>query len=156
MWHSGNEPGKRVLRPHARGGLGAVFVALDAELNHEVALNQILENHADDAVSRARFVLEAEVNGGLEHPGIVLVHALGSYPDGRPCYAVRFIRGDSLKEAVNRFHADVGRVESAKADKAHRKSQGHHDGARPRWASKTRPTPRDPGRRSLELRKFRR
>jgi serine/threonine-protein kinase len=61
----------RLLRPHARGGLGEVFVALDSELHREVALKQILEKHADDPVSRQRFVLEAEVTGGLEHPGIV-------------------------------------------------------------------------------------
>jgi eukaryotic-like serine/threonine-protein kinase len=96
----------RVLRPHAKGGLGAVFVALDAELHREVALKQILDGHADDPVSRQRFVLEAEITGGLEHPGIVPVYGLGAYADGRPYYAMRFIRGDSLKEAVARFHAD--------------------------------------------------
>ena len=96
----------RVLRPHARGGLGAVFVALDSELHREVALKQILDQHADDATSRQRFVLEAEVTGGLEHPGIVPVYGLGTYADGRPYYAMRFIRGDSLKEAIERFHGD--------------------------------------------------
>jgi serine/threonine protein kinase len=96
----------RVLRPHARGGLGAVFVALDAELNREVALKQILDHHADDANSRTRFVIEAEITGGLEHPGIVPVYGLGSYGDGRPYYAMRFIRGDSLKDAIAAFHAD--------------------------------------------------
>jgi serine/threonine-protein kinase len=97
----------RILRPHARGGLGAVFVALDAELNREVALKQILDHHADDPTSRHRFLIEAEVTGGLEHPGIVPVYGLGSYADGRPFYAMRFIRGDSLKEAIEHFHADV-------------------------------------------------
>jgi eukaryotic-like serine/threonine-protein kinase len=96
----------RVLRPHARGGLGAVFVAHDEELHREVALKQILQQHADDPTSRKRFVLEAEITGGLEHPGIVPVYGLGAYSDGRPFYAMRFIKGDTLKEAIDRFHAD--------------------------------------------------
>jgi eukaryotic-like serine/threonine-protein kinase len=96
----------RVLRPHAHGGLGAVFVALDAELHREVALKQILDSHADEPTSRQRFVLEAEVTGGLEHPGIVPVYGMGTYGDGRPYYAMRFIRGGSLKEAIDRFHND--------------------------------------------------
>jgi hypothetical protein len=87
----------RVLRPHARGGLGAVFVAVDEELHREVALKQILDRHADDPVSRQRFLLEAEVTGGLEHSGIVPVYGLGTYADGRPYYAMRFIRGDTLR-----------------------------------------------------------
>jgi tRNA A-37 threonylcarbamoyl transferase component Bud32 len=96
----------RVLRPHARGGLGAVFVALDTELHREVALKQILDHHADDPNSRQRFLIEAEITGGLEHPGIVPVYGLGTYGDGRPYYAMRFIKGDSLKQAIERFHAD--------------------------------------------------
>ncbi|MDR3637621.1 MAG: serine/threonine-protein kinase [Isosphaeraceae bacterium] len=96
----------QILRPHAQGGLGAVFVAVDGELRREVALKQILEQHADDPNSRARFVMEAEITGGLEHPGIVPVYGLGTYADGRPFYAMRFIRGDSLKEAIAAFHAD--------------------------------------------------
>ena len=94
----------RVLRLHAKGGLGQVSVALDEELHREVALKEIQDRHADDAESRARFVLEAEITGGLEHPGIVPVYGLGHHDDGRPFYAMRFIRGDSLKQAIERFH----------------------------------------------------
>ncbi len=34
------------------------------------------------------------------------VYGLGSYSDGRPYYAMRFIRGESLKEAIAHFHDD--------------------------------------------------
>jgi serine/threonine-protein kinase len=95
----------RILRPHARGGLGEVFVALDQELGREVALKQIRAPFADDDSRRARFVREAQLTGLLEHPGIVPVHALGSDAQGRPYYAMRFIRGESLEQSITRFHA---------------------------------------------------
>ncbi len=98
----------RKVRPHARGGLGEVFVALDEELRREVALKEIQDRHADNSGSRARFLLEAEVTGNLEHPGIVPVYGLGQYLDGRPYYAMRFISGDSLQEAIDQFHAADG------------------------------------------------
>ena len=82
-------------------------MALDTELHREVALKQLLGHHADDPDSRQRFLIEAEITGGLEHPGIVPVYGLGSYHDGRPYYAMRFIKGDSLKEAIEQFHSDA-------------------------------------------------
>jgi serine/threonine-protein kinase len=98
----------RILRPHAKGGLGEVYVARDAELRREVALKQIQDRHARDPGSRARFLAEAEITGKLEHPGVVPVYSLGQDPGGRPYYVMRLIRGDTLKEAVTRFHlADV-------------------------------------------------
>ncbi|HVC94968.1 MAG TPA: serine/threonine-protein kinase, partial [Pirellulales bacterium] len=93
----------RILRSHAKGGLGEVFVAHDGELNRDVAVKQI-QQHADASASRARFLLEAEITGGLEHPGVVPVYGLGTDADGRPFYAMRFIQGESLKEAIKRFH----------------------------------------------------
>ena len=106
----------RCLRPHAKGGLGEVFVALDGELNREVALKEIQAVHADNVDSRRRFLLEAEVTGRLEHPGIVPVYGLGAYADGRPYYAMRFIKGQSLQDAAEQFHAD----EEWKADPGRR------------------------------------
>ena len=94
----------RVIRLHAKGGLGAVYLASDGELNREVALKEIQDQHADNPESRGRFLLEAEITGALEHPGIVPVYGLGTYADGRPFYAMRFIRGDSLRDAIRRYH----------------------------------------------------
>ncbi|MFM9963051.1 MAG: protein kinase domain-containing protein [Planctomycetaceae bacterium] len=94
----------RILRPHAEGGLGKVSVARDHELNREVAFKEIKVRYAQDRNARSRFVVEAEVTGGLEHPGIVPVYGLGHFADGRPFYAMRFIKGDSLQEASAAFH----------------------------------------------------
>lgn len=107
---AGFEAGRyRILREHAQGGLGKVFVARDEQLGREVALKEIQAELAHNADLRARFVMEAEITGGLEHPGIVPVYGLGYYADGRPFYAMRFVRGESLGEAIRRLHASDSR-----------------------------------------------
>ena len=105
----------RVVRLHAEGGLGKVSLAHDEELNREVALKEIKPQFADQDSARNRFVLEAEITGGLEHPGIVPVYSLGVDASGSPFYAMRFIRGDSLKDAIAAFfarHAQDGKLTS--------------------------------------------
>jgi serine/threonine-protein kinase len=101
----------RIVRFHDRGALGEVFVARDQQLHRIVALKRIKLDHATDEDKRARFVVEAEITGRLEHPGIVPVYGLGTYEDGRPFYAMRFIRGDNLRSAIEQFHLaeDKGR-----------------------------------------------
>ncbi len=80
-------------------------MALDSELNREVALKELRPERADDPDSRARFLLEAEVTGRLEHPGVVPVYGLGCDAEGRPFYAMRLVKGETLKEAIERFHS---------------------------------------------------
>jgi WD40 repeat protein/serine/threonine protein kinase len=105
--HGPSAAGSRfaILRTHAKGGLGQISVALDAELNREVALKELRPERADDPASRTRFLLEAEVTGRLEHPGVVPVYGLGTDAQGRPFYAMRLVKGENLKEAIEQFHA---------------------------------------------------
>jgi serine/threonine-protein kinase len=94
------------IRLHARGGLGHVYLADDLELHRQVALKEIRWDAADDPASRERFLAEAKITGNLEHPGIVPVYGLGVHADGRPFYAMRFIQGQTLSEAIKKFHKD--------------------------------------------------
>ncbi len=104
----------RIIGPHARGGLGEVYLAWDEELERTVALKEIRSEHAQSDQLRERFVREAEINANLEHPGIVPVYGLGAYPDGRPYYAMRFVQGETLKVALERFHSQGRPLDEAR------------------------------------------
>jgi eukaryotic-like serine/threonine-protein kinase len=95
----------KILRPHAKGGVGQIFVAADTTLHREVALKEIRAKHAHDPVNRARFLAEAEITSKLEHPGIIPIYELGTHDDGRQFYTMRFIKGETLSTAIRRFHA---------------------------------------------------
>ena len=94
------------IRLHARGGIGDVYLARDRELQRNVALKEIQQKYVNRRDQRDRFLLEAEITGNLEHPGIVPVYSLGRDSSGRPFYAMRFIQGESLSAAIKRFHLE--------------------------------------------------
>ncbi len=93
-----------VKKFHSRGGMGEVFLAEDQELGREVALKRLGSRTARSE----RFLVEAQVTGQLEHPGIVPVHDLGIDDEGRRFYIMKFVRGRTLKELIAESHVDGG------------------------------------------------
>jgi serine/threonine protein kinase/tetratricopeptide (TPR) repeat protein len=98
----------QLIREHAKGGIGQVWLARDTELQRDVAVKEIQPKYAEQENQRARFVVEAEITGSLEHPGVVPVYSLGRNAAGRPYYAMRFIRGESLSVEIQKFHKRFG------------------------------------------------
>lgn len=89
---------------HAEGGLGEVLRATDEQLRREVALKRIHPEHLPSAEMLAKFRIEAEVTSRLNHPGVVPVYGMGEESDGSPFYTMRFIEGDTLRNAIEEFH----------------------------------------------------
>ena len=92
---------------HAKGGLGAVYVANDESLHRNVAVKFIHHNLVGDIECEQRFKVEAEVTGRLEHPGIVPLYGIGKSESGRSFYVMRFIDGLSLEQAISEHHPSV-------------------------------------------------
>ena len=96
-----------LLRLHAKGGLGQVWLARDADLGRDVALKELRPDQADNPAIWARFVEEAKITGQLEHPGIVPVYELARRAkDQRPFYTMRYVKGRTLSAAAKEHLAE--------------------------------------------------
>jgi eukaryotic-like serine/threonine-protein kinase len=86
----------QVLGEIARGGMGIVLKARDADMGRDLALKVLLDRHRGDHDVVRRFVEEAQIGGQLQHPGIVPVHELGTLADMRPFFAMTLVKGRTL------------------------------------------------------------
>ena len=94
---------KQVL---GQGGMGAVYLAWDPELERELALKVLLPQFASSVNQLERFRREAEALGALDHAGVVRVHDSGAaHRPGQPSLpylALEFVRGESLQSLLRR------------------------------------------------------
>lgn len=84
----------------ARGGIGEVWQADDMRLGRGVALKSLRRGRE---TMRARFILEAELTGRLEHPGVVPIHDLALDRNDEPYYVMKFVRGRSMKDMIKDY-----------------------------------------------------
>jgi serine/threonine-protein kinase len=103
-----------IKRFHSAGGLGRVWLVRDESIRRDVALKELRPEQSTDPDSRQRFLNEAQITGQLEHPNIVPVYELSDSPEsGLPFYTMRFVRGQTLRDAIRDHHrrCEEGRAE---------------------------------------------
>ena len=114
----------RILRPHARGGLGQVYVAADQQVGREVALKEVRQGFELNKEVQRRFLREAQITGRLKHPGIVPVFSVGSNEDGSLFYTMPLIDGHSLQFAIQEFHSKYATTKTARSKPSHSDTLG--------------------------------
>lgn len=93
----------QLTRLHATGGMGQVWLARDNAIGRNVALKQLRSESPSAPGIWNRFLNEAKVTGQLEHPGIVPVYEVDSDESDRPFYTMRFVKGQTLHDAIAVF-----------------------------------------------------
>jgi serine/threonine protein kinase/WD40 repeat protein len=91
-----------------RGGIGRVVIGFDRHLGRQVAIKELLSTTSLELTTASgaadpdlvRFLREARVTGQLEHPSIVPVYELGRRSDGTVYYAMKRVRGRTLRQAL--------------------------------------------------------
>ena len=91
-----------LIREVGEGGLGKVWLARDNDLAREVAIKEIKPGTESSQAAR-RLIREAQITGQLQHPNIVPVYEVNR--GGRPFYAMKLVKGETLSEAIQRHHA---------------------------------------------------
>lgn len=119
----------KLLREHARGGMGRILVALDTTVGREVALKELLPGRGGSTTGKsnksgaptdpsmaavARFMREATVTAQLEHPNIVPVYEIGTRDDGSLYYTMKFVRGRTLATRLRSIRNDPDLTPSQK------------------------------------------
>ncbi|MBA3570298.1 MAG: protein kinase, partial [Pyrinomonadaceae bacterium] len=122
----------RILRQLGAGGMGEVYLALDAKLERHVALKLLPDKFILDKERLHRFVREAKAASALNHPNIITIHEIGE-ENGAHFIATEYIEGETLRRKLQTERLEIDETLSiamqiaVALDAAHRNGIVHRD-----------------------------
>lgn len=96
----------KLIKLHAKGAVGEVYVAFDEQLSREVALKRIRPDLPHSARRFDRFVREAEITAKLQHPCIVPIYDFQHSGDDAH-YTMPLVSGSNLSALISATHKDI-------------------------------------------------
>lgn len=90
----------RVLSTLGKGGMGAVYLAEDLQLDRRVAIKVPFVDRNDSSTVLDRFHREAKALAAIVHPNICPIHEVGQI-DGVHFLAMTYVEGKTLSEYIN-------------------------------------------------------
>ena len=95
--------GKYELIEFLGGGMSHVYRARDTVIERPVVVKILTEDASADPESKARFLHEAKIAGGIQHENIVSVFDYGDHA-GRPYIVMEYLEGEDLRNAIRDNH----------------------------------------------------
>src|ERR1700736_4824626 len=116
-----------------RGGMSVVYRAKHSRLGTSAALKVLAPELSSDDTFRERFLREAQMAAGIDHPNVVPIHDLGLH-DNSLYIVMRYVAGGDLKTLL----ATTGLMDAKQAlellepaaqalDAAHERGLVHRD-----------------------------
>ena len=101
-----DEADYRIVGRLGSGGTGVVFQAHQRAIDREVALKVLRDELATSPISRERFLTEARVIGGLDHPNVIALHEVCLDESGGLFYSMKRIDGTSWDRRIGELSED--------------------------------------------------
>jgi serine/threonine protein kinase/Leucine-rich repeat (LRR) protein len=91
----------RIIKQLGKGGMGAVYAALDTRLDRKIALKVMLPSYAAIPSAKDRFLREARAAAKVSHDNVVTVHEADDR-NGVPYIAMQYLEGYPLDEYLKK------------------------------------------------------
>jgi serine/threonine protein kinase len=122
-----------IVRKLGEGGMSCVYEAKHLKLHRSFAIKVLLPSLLDNEEAQRRFVREAEMLAGLNHPNVVEISDFDTFSDGTPCMVLEYLHGATLRTRLARGPlawdaiAKIGDQVMSALTLAHRNGITHRD-----------------------------